>query len=274
MNVGELESVLFDIFPSADAESWDMPGLCAGDRSAEIIKIACNLDPTVQAVISAQEAGCNVLLTHHPVFIGSGPIEFGPFTQAETPEPGRVIYEAIKRGVNLIAMHTNVDRSLLLREEYERLFSLCSEGNFEHFQKESLDAYDKGFGVVFTLDQPLLLLSFAQEVSRIFTSTPRVWGNDEMYIHRFALLNGSWNDSDLYNICQNEAVDCLIVGETRYHNCLDMQPYVSLIDLGHDISELPIVSVLINALKAKGISSEQIINLQLAQKNWRLVKGE
>ena len=69
MIVAELERALLARYPKADAEGWDYVGLSVGDPAAEIAGVACALDATEANVRRAQDAGANVLLTHHPVYI-------------------------------------------------------------------------------------------------------------------------------------------------------------------------------------------------------------
>lgn len=69
MIVSELERALLTRYPKADAEGWDHVGLSVGDPNAEITGVACALDATVANVHRALEAGANVLLTHHPIYI-------------------------------------------------------------------------------------------------------------------------------------------------------------------------------------------------------------
>ena len=66
MIVAELERALLARYPKADAEGWDHVGLSVGDPAAEIAGVACALDATEANVRRAQDAGANVLLTHHP----------------------------------------------------------------------------------------------------------------------------------------------------------------------------------------------------------------
>ena len=69
MIVSELERALLARYPKADAEGWDHVGLSVGDPAAEITGVACALDATEANVHRALEAGANVLLTHHPIYI-------------------------------------------------------------------------------------------------------------------------------------------------------------------------------------------------------------
>lgn len=69
MIVADLERALLVRYPKTDAEPWDHVGLSVGDPAAEITGVACALDATEANVHRAQEAGANVLLTHHPIYI-------------------------------------------------------------------------------------------------------------------------------------------------------------------------------------------------------------
>lgn len=268
--VGELERALFEAFPHEDAESWDQPGLSVGDREARIGKIAVNLDQSVRAVIEAAEAGCNVLVTHHPPFIKGGPTEFGPADQAATTGPGRLVYEAATRGVNVIAMHTNADRAVATRAKFAELMGCSCEGNFEFLMDRSRDASGTGFGAILTPDwqTPASLRLVAQVCAKAFGGAPRVWGEPERAVNRIAFLNGSWGEPELYDICVREGFDCMIVGETRYHMCVDAQPHLSIVELGHDKSELPIADVLHETLAGMGYDEGTIVDLQCSKHNW------
>lgn len=87
MIVAELERSLLARYPKADAEGWDHVGLSVGDPAAEITGVACALDATVANVRRAQEAGANVLLTHHPIYI-KAPEAFCP-ADAARPSAAR-----------------------------------------------------------------------------------------------------------------------------------------------------------------------------------------
>ena len=84
MIVAELERALLARYPKTDAEGWDHVGLSVGDPAAEITGVACALDATEANVRRAQEAGANVLLTHHPVYI-KAPEAFCPVGYRSPP---------------------------------------------------------------------------------------------------------------------------------------------------------------------------------------------
>ena len=105
VTVGELLIGLADRFPLEWAEPWDAVGLRVGDRTHDAGRVYVTLDADIRAVESAHDAGCNTLVTHHPPFLGKA----GPIT-GDTAE-GRFILTAASRGLAVISMHTNLDRS-------------------------------------------------------------------------------------------------------------------------------------------------------------------
>lgn len=268
--VGDLEEALFSAFPREDAEDWDHPGLSVGDRSARIGKVAFNLDQDVEAVVAASEAGCNVLVTHHPAFIKGGPAEFGPAGQEETSGPGRMVYEAASRGVSLIAMHTNADRAVETREAYAKILGCSCEGNFEHLVDPSRSASGAGLGAVLlpAWEGPHTLAALADRCLSVFGGMPRVWGDPERELTRVAVLNGSWSEPELPRVCRSAGVECMVVGETRYHGCVDAQPGLSIVELGHDRSEFPIVDVLERVVASQGVDASRLVRLRCSEGNW------
>ncbi len=268
LTVADIERVLFEAFPRADAESWDNPGLAVGDLSQGVKGIAFALDCTARQVIAADEAGCNVLVTHHPPFIGSGPSSFGPQKQGSTTGPGRLVYEAVRRGVAVIAMHTNADRSVRVRNRFAEVLGWTCLGNFEHLEDASRAAGGAGFGAVFEMEPGCKLADVARICLSKLGGAPRVWGDPAKPIARVAYLNGSWGETSLYGTCLEHGIDCMIVGEPKYHPSLDSQPHLAVVDLGHDISELPIVDVLMDVVRENCGSVERLVDLRDSGANW------
>ena len=270
MTVGELEELLFAVFRREDAESWDQPGLQVGDRSAALGRVAFNLDASLQAVIEASEHGCNVLVTHHPAFIKDGPCEFAPADDAHATAPGRMIYEAARRGVSVISMHTNADRARAVRERYASLLRGTCLGNFEHLTDAARSAKGTGFGALLTFrhEAAFSLETLAERCDEAFGGAPRVWGERSRHIERVVVLNGSWALDEVRGALLAAGVDAVIVGETRYHCCVDAQPQLCVIELGHDRSELPIVDVLETVVREGGVDASRCVRLACSGANW------
>ncbi len=63
-------------------------------------------------------------------------------------------------------------------------------------------------------------------------------------------------------------VDCLICGEIKSHEALDVsQAGLGVIELGHDVSELPLVAVLADAVVRLGVPQDKIVVLDQGA-NW------
>lgn len=103
-------------FPVERAEQWDVVGLSVGDPNAEVTGVLVTLDPTVAALGRAEAIGANVVLTHHPAFL-TPPSRL-------TPVGAPVAFEAARRGIALIAAHTNLDRDPVAALALPRLLGI------------------------------------------------------------------------------------------------------------------------------------------------------
>lgn len=168
MIVAELERALLARYPKADAEGWDHVGLSVGDPAAEITGVACALDATVANVRRAQEAGANVLLTHHPIYI-KAPEAFCP-ADAARPQCSAALYEAARCGVSIISLHTNLDRSHEARVCLSELLGAAPVSSLEHVD----DPESTGLGALTTLNNPCSLRDLAARAATAFGSDPRV----------------------------------------------------------------------------------------------------
>lgn len=110
--VAQLCAYLLHKFPGRDAEPWDNVGLLQGDGAAPVNGIAIALNATPETVISAAHAGCNVLVTHHPAFLGKRPqLSFRDTNALDVSLGAATLAKAHKLGISLIALHTNLDVS-------------------------------------------------------------------------------------------------------------------------------------------------------------------
>jgi dinuclear metal center YbgI/SA1388 family protein len=87
----------------AGAESWDAPGLLAGDPAANVRTIHLAVDAVVDTVDEAVERGADLLLVHHPLLLR------GVTSIAGDRYKGAVLSKLIKADCALIAAHTNAD---------------------------------------------------------------------------------------------------------------------------------------------------------------------
>jgi dinuclear metal center YbgI/SA1388 family protein len=101
--LSDVLGIINKISPVGLAESWDNPGLQVGDPTAEVSRIMVALDATPAVIESAVQAGCQLLVTHHPLI-------FKPQKTISTSTTlGRSLHVAIRGGLGIACMHTNYD---------------------------------------------------------------------------------------------------------------------------------------------------------------------
>lgn len=110
--VGQLSAFLLSMFPATDAEPWDNVGLLQGDARTHLKGVAIALNATPNTVEASAQEGCNVLVSHHPAFLGERPAL--PTRDAHGLDLSiaqRTLAKAQELGVAIIALHTNLDVS-------------------------------------------------------------------------------------------------------------------------------------------------------------------
>jgi dinuclear metal center YbgI/SA1388 family protein len=90
-------------YDPALAHSWDSVGLVCGDPSVEVRKVHFAIDPVEAVAAEAVAAGAQLLVTHHPLFLG------GTDSVAATTPKGRIVHRLIANSVALYVAHTNAD---------------------------------------------------------------------------------------------------------------------------------------------------------------------
>lgn len=198
---------LIDSFaPFSLAQDWDNSGLMVGNYDSQVNKIAVNLDPTFEAVISAYQNNCNVLLTHHPLL-------FRPVKKIDTnSELGKTISEALKHNINIISVHTNWD--ITNCGVNFTLANLLGLSEIKNFNPENI-------GVIGFLQNSLSLEELLTKIKNSWNLSHLDFYAD---IHKnnflkIALCGGSgasfWRDAKNYN------ADIYITADMKYHELID-----------------------------------------------------
>ena len=265
MTVDMLERSLLERFPASDAEDWDVTGLTVGERGLPVRKVAIALDPTVSAIRRASELGADALVTHHPPFL-HGPMSFSP-EDSVALSPGAGVWAAISGRVALIDLHTALDVSKQAQTTLPGLLGLEYDGRL----LETIDGSDdKGYGQVCSVPSadgsPDTLGRLAARCVSVFGKTSKVWGDPDSKVRTCATILGS--AGDVARAALDAGLDCVVCGEVRYHDALELsQAGMGIIELGHDVSELPLVAVLAEAVVDAGIPVEDIIMIDQSD-NW------
>ena len=174
------------------------------------------------------------------------------------------MWRAVERGVSILSYHTALDVSVRAQRVLPGMLNL----NFQQVLVPIPGSRDKGYGQLCTLgeDDGLTLGQLAARCTSVFGRTPRVWGDFPRELDRVVTATGS--AGDLGRACLQAQVDCLVCGEIKYHDALELsQAGLAIIDLGHDTSELPLVAVLADAVESVGIPGDLVMVVDQGD-NW------
>lgn len=270
--VRELEQALFSHFPRETAEEWDRCGILVGDPDAEVAQVALALDATSKAVRAAHASGCNVLLTHHPAFLDA-PVLFGP-TALGVHDAGTAVFEACRLGVALVNYHTCLDRARAGQLRLPDILGFNYLHPLEGASRMGVAPADgtPAYGAVCELPYACCLRNIAERCDMLLGGSCRFWGDPLQSIKRVATCTGSLGD--LGEDALTLGLDAVIAGEVRYHTAVDLRARgLAVIELGHDVSEQPLVTCLRDALVAEGLDAKRIVELDLAC-NWLAVRED
>lgn len=107
MRVIDILNCIAEVAPLDWQESYDNAGLQVGDENALVTKALVALDVTEGVVEEARCKHCDLIVSHHPL-IFRGLKQVSPRSAV-----GRVVMDAVKYGIGIISMHTNLDNSYL-----------------------------------------------------------------------------------------------------------------------------------------------------------------
>lgn len=238
MQVKDLLDLLSSKFPLEDADTWDNPGMSVGDPLAQVEHVACALDVTPANIQAAHELGCNVLVTHHPIY-RQAPGVYTPQIESSSLS-GVCTYLAAKFNLSIISMHTNLDKSSYAMSYLANLLCFKWTGRLEE---------PHGFGALMDVCG-YTYKDLAAHCALKLNTQPTIWAPHfdlNSSVSRAVYCSGSTGDLGELAIAQR--LDCIICGECGYHKCLELsEAGVGVILLGHDASELPFAHLLADTI--------------------------
>ncbi len=227
MKLSEIYSILDHISPFELQAQWDNSGLCVGELNQEISEVYLSLDADLDVLREMRDN--SLLIVHHP------PIFKGIKSLVNSGYPNMILFEAIKRNIAIVTMHTNFDLSHLNK------YVLTEVLGYEEIQKDEYILY-------FEVNKSFDL--FASEIARKLELERISVVKADEFVNVAALTTGSGSDL----IPQIEA-DCFLTGDIKYHVAKEsLERGLSLIDIRHYESERYFASSLQRLLQNKGIN--------------------
>ncbi|HET6351176.1 MAG TPA: Nif3-like dinuclear metal center hexameric protein [Coriobacteriia bacterium] len=112
------------------------------------------------------------------------------------------------------------------------------------------------------------LRELVERCASTFGVTPRVWGDPDTTISRLVTSTGS--AGALLREVRACGAQALVAGEVRYHDALDaMESGLAIVELGHDVSEWPLVTLLERVVRGiDGLDPDTIVSLPATAAWW------
>lgn len=132
MKLRKITQLLTDLAPLSLQEGYDNAGLIVGKNNWDINGILVCLDATEEVIDEAIEAGCNLIVAHHPI-VFKGLKQFNGKNYVE-----RAIIKAIKNDIAIYAIHTNLD-NILDNGVNQKIAQRLGLENLEILQKRPSD---------------------------------------------------------------------------------------------------------------------------------------
>lgn len=224
---GAVLSLLDGIAPLSTAEPWDNVGLLVGSPADPVRRIAVALDATADTVAQAAAAGAQLLVTHHPAI-------FSPLRRIAR---GDVPYLAAAAGVDLIAVHTDLDKAAGgVNDALAALLGLCD-----------VTAAPDGMCRIGKLPAAAAPQELARLIGARLHTAVRVNAIGRP-VRTLAVCGGS--GGDLIDDLAGRA-DALLTGEVRHQQWLQANAAgLTVCEAGHFATEHPVVQTLHDRLRA------------------------
>ena len=241
MKIKEIIAFLEAWAPLDFQDSYDNSGLQVGNPEEEFKGGLVSLDISLDVLEEAVEKGCNLVVSHHPVL-------FHPLRQVVGKNLSeQAVMFALTHGLNIYSAHTNLDNvSTGVNACFGKLLRL---ENLEILQaKPGLDKV--GSGAVGNLPEAMSEDGFAAFVKEgLQLDALRYSRPHGRIIRRVAICGGA--GAFLIPDALRKGADAFVVGEAHYHDFVDYQDRIFLLEVGHYESECCIKSELVAKLNEK-----------------------
>jgi dinuclear metal center YbgI/SA1388 family protein len=245
MIAAEIIKILEKVAPPSLQEPYDNSGLLTGQHQMEVSGVMVSLDMTEEVIDEAIERGCQMVISHHPI-IFRGLKRINGYTYVE-----RVVIKAIRHGIGLYAIHTNLDNVLYqgVNEQIGKKLGL-SDMHIMIPKNESnaWQGMDVGTGIVGFLEKPMPVIDFLHLLKSVMiTNCIRFAGPDEKQVHKVAICGGSGSSFLPAAISSN--ADAYVSADFKYHEFFDAEDKILIADIGHFESEQFTIELLYTILR-------------------------
>ena len=254
MRVSDVISAIEAFAPLAIQESWDNSGLLIGSPSDEVRGVMVGFDCTPGLVERALAAGCDMVVTHHPLI-------FGGLKSISREDPvGDAVIRAVRGGVAVYAAHTTADKVIAGVSG-----AMARRLGLQDVQILEEEPGGNGLGTVGDFPEPLeadaaLALVKERFGLRILRASKPVAGK----ISRVAMCGGS--GASLIGAARRAGAQLYISADISYHHFFTEEGFM-IADIGHFESEVEITGILFSEIQKKFPNFAVCIDPDLANSN-------
>ncbi len=237
--VQEIEQSLYRLAPKDGAMDWDNVGHLVGDPGGKVFKVMVALDITQDVACEAQEKGCQLIVSHHPIIN----CKWGPLRAIRADSgQGRLLMTLLRHDVAAICMHTNLDVAMGGVND-------CLAETLKIVDPGPLEGGD-GLCRVGHLDHPVTMEEFVPFVSKQLDCNGLRYVDSGRPVYRVAVGGGSCGG--YAQAVLEMGCDTFVTADLGYHAFLDAKEMgLNLVDAGHFPTEDPVCEKLISYLKAQ-----------------------
>ncbi len=228
MKIKEVLSALERFAPLPLQEGWDNAGLQVGLTEAEVSGALLCLDVNERIIDEAVAKGLNLVVSHHPLlFRGLKTIGDGDYVQ-------RTVMKAIKNGITVVSMHTNMDNAR--GGVNYKIAEKMGLTDVRFMAPKTVDGVEAGSGVVGELPEEMAADDFVLMVKRVF-GVECAMCNELLRrkIRRVAICGGAGDF--LLDDAVRAGADAFITGEMHYHVYFGREQQLQICVIGHYQSE-------------------------------------
>lgn len=238
--VNDIYNYIDIIAPFSAQCEWDNSGLIVGDKNKQIKKIGVVLDITKDAVLSAKELGCDLIISHHPVI-------FRATKSFLADDPAFLL---ASNGIAAICAHTSLD--IAKGGVNDALASVLGFENASPLADEGEESMIR-IAEVSTVSGEELAKSVADKLM-----TGVRLADSGKKISKVAVCGGA--GGDFINAVAESGCDAYITGDISHHEFLDaLELGLTLIAAGHFETENPVVASLADKIKGEFAVDVEII---------------
>lgn len=240
MLVNEITTILEELAPLSDAESFDNVGLLVGNENSKVTNILVSLDTLEVIIEEAIAKDCNLIISFHPI-IFSGLKHLNGSSYVE-----KVVIKAIQHNIAIYAMHTALDNS------FDGVSAkMCEVLGLKNRQFLIPNAIKNiGMGMIAEFEQSISELDFLRLLADKFDAKGvRHSSVLQKNIKKVAVLGGS--GAFAIENAKSMHADAFVSADFKYHDFFKAEKSMLLVDIGHYESEQFTKNLLVDYLRKK-----------------------